>query len=66
MPRPYRVPLYPFVPFVFCLSSTFMLYKSIEWAVENRSPEALWSIGIMAVGLVLCVYDPKRSRSTAS
>lgn len=66
MPRPYRVPLYPFVPYIFCLSSTFMLYKSTEWAIDNRNPEALWSIGIMAVGLLLSLYDPKRSNSTAS
>jgi amino acid transporter len=64
--RPYRVPGYPLVPILFCCSSLFMIWKSLAWAVANRSPEALWSIVILAVGLALSCYDPKRSRSTAS
>jgi amino acid transporter len=64
--RPYRVPGYPLVPLLFCGSSLFMIWKSLDWAVANRSPEALWSIVILAVGLALSCYDPKRSRSTAS
>ena len=30
--RPFRVPLFPLVPLVFCLTSGYMLYASIAWA----------------------------------
>jgi hypothetical protein len=43
-----------------------MIWKSLAWAITNRSPEALWSIVILAIGLALSFYDPNRSRSTAS
>ena len=58
-PRPYRVPLYPIVPALFCLSSAFMAYSSLEYALANRSMEALWSVGILAVGFALCLVDRK-------
>ena len=32
--RTYRVPFYPAVPLLFCLSSAFMLVKSLEYAVD--------------------------------
>ena len=64
--RPYRVPGYPLVPILFCCSSLFMIWKSLAWAIENRCPEAFWSIVILAIGLALTLYDPKRSRSTAA
>ena len=56
-PRPYRVPWYSGVPIVFCLSSLFMLYGSLSYAYYERSAEALWSIGIMAVGVVVSWFD---------
>jgi amino acid transporter len=65
-PRPYRVPGYPVTPVLFCLSSLFMVWKSVDWAIKNRSPEAFWSIAILAVGLALACYDPDRSRRAAS
>jgi amino acid transporter len=55
--RPFRVPLYPVVPLVFCATSAFMLYGSVTYAWAMRSNEALWSIGILAVGLVLALVD---------
>ena len=57
--RPYRVPLYPVTPILFCLSSLFMLWSSLTYAYDNQSYEALWAIGIMAVGVVLCFFDPR-------
>lgn len=49
----YRVPLYPIVPVLFCLSSLFMLYSSINYAITQLSAYALWALGIMLVGLLL-------------
>lgn len=60
--RPYRVPWYPFTPFIFGVSSLFMVYRSVVWAVLNSSPEAFWSLGLLAVGILLCGFDPKPSR----
>jgi len=56
-PRPYRVTGYPFTPLVFCLSSLYLVYSSLRHAWENRSPEALWSIGILVVGFVSVFWD---------
>ncbi len=52
-PRPYRVPGYPWVPALFCASSAFMLYASLSYAIENRTYEALWAVGLMAAGVLL-------------
>lgn len=49
----YRVPGYPIIPVLFCLSSLFMLYSSINYAVSQLSSLAWWAIGIMLLGLVL-------------
>ncbi|MCY2951104.1 MAG: amino acid permease [Planctomycetota bacterium] len=59
-PRPYRVPLYPVIPALFCLSSLFMLHASFDWAWKNRSLEALWSLVILGVGLGLSFCDTGR------
>ncbi len=53
--RPYRVPGYPITPALFCLSSGFMVYASLEYAIKFRSYEALWAVGILAVGIVTAV-----------
>ncbi|MHC4176850.1 MAG: APC family permease [Planctomycetota bacterium] len=58
-PRPYLVPAYPVIPILFCLSSLYMLYSSVDYAVKNQSWEALWSVLILVVGLALCLYDPR-------
>jgi amino acid transporter len=56
-PEPYRVPLYPIVPIVFCLSSLYMAYSGVRYAIDNKSPEAFWSIGLLLAGVVLCSFD---------
>ena len=57
LPRPFRVPLYPLLPAVFCLSSLFMLYSSLDFAVTHRTYEALWSVGLVLVGAALSVVE---------
>lgn len=51
--RPYRVPGYPVTPLLFCLGCGIMVYSSLAYAVANRSWEALWSIAILLVGLLI-------------
>jgi amino acid transporter len=49
----FRVPGYPLTPLVFCASSLFMLYSSCKYAYDERSIEAMWAIGLFAVGLAV-------------
>lgn len=60
VPRPYRVPGYPVTPLLFCLSSAFMVWSGLKYAVENRSWEALWSIAILLVGVTMSFCQPRR------
>ncbi len=53
--RPYRVPLYPFLPLVFVCSCGFMLVKSAMYAVEQEPAEAVVVAGLLLVGLPLCL-----------
>jgi APA family basic amino acid/polyamine antiporter len=60
-PRPYRAPLYPLVPLLFCASSLFMVYASVTWAVANKSSDALWSIALLAIGVLLAAWETVRT-----
>jgi len=57
-PRPYRVPLYPLPPLVFCAGCAVIVYASLAHSIENSSWEALWSIGLMVVGAALAWLNP--------
>ncbi len=61
VPRPYRVLAYPLTPALFCLSTAFMIWASVDYAVRNSPVEALWSIGLLAVGAVLAAFSPRGS-----
>jgi APA family basic amino acid/polyamine antiporter len=45
--RPFRVPLYPVVPLLFCAIAAFMLYSSVAYAGRG----ALLGVGVMLAGL---------------
>lgn len=57
----FRVPFYPWIPILFCLSTLFMLYASVAYAYEQRHPEVYWIIIIMLSGIVASFYDPEIS-----
>lgn len=61
--RPYLVPGYPLTPILFCLSSGFMVYASLAYAIKNSSWEAFWSIGVLLVGVAMSLVRPGRSAS---
>jgi amino acid transporter len=48
-PRPFPVPLYPVVPFIFCNMCAYMLYQSILYVGER----ALFAVGLVLIGLPL-------------
>ena len=58
--RPFRVPLYPITPLVFCASCAWLAYSSITYAASRNAVHV--SLIVMAVGLVaLLVTRTKRS-----
>jgi amino acid transporter len=54
-PEPFRVPLYPFTPILFCLMCAYMLYSSANYALSKDpgSIGAQLGIGVMLLGLPL-------------
>jgi len=53
--RPFRVPLYPFTPLVFCAACGFLAYSSVMYAVsQNALHVSLWLLasGVLALGLL--------------
>jgi amino acid transporter len=57
--RPFRVPLYPLTPLVFCATSGYMLYSSLSYHKQN----ALVGVGVLAAGLpVMLIAFARRKR----
>jgi amino acid transporter len=63
VPRPFRTTLYPITPILFCLSSAFMVYSSLDHAVTNRSWEAIWAVAILLLGVVMIFLNRPLPRS---
>jgi basic amino acid/polyamine antiporter, APA family len=59
--RPYRVPLYPLIPTVFCCYTAFMVYQGVVYALDHRSYEGLWALAAIAIGAVMAFVNPKPS-----
>jgi len=51
--RPYRVPLYPVTPLLFCGVCIYMLYSSLAYTGKG----ALVGVGVLAVGAVLVIVN---------
>ena len=54
-PRPFKVPLYPLTPAVFCLACAYLTYSSIGYAIsQNAIHVALFLLlsGVLALGLL--------------
>jgi len=60
-PRPFRTPLYPLVPAIFCLTCAYMLYSSVTYAAAG----ALAGLGVLALGLPFLVLA-RRGASPSS
>lgn len=52
LPRPFRVPLYPVLPALFCLSNAWLLWSSLAYTRAG----ALVGVAVLAVGAVLLVF----------
>jgi len=53
--RPFKVPVYPFVPIIFCLVCGFMLYSSTTYALQQKPAGLMVLAGVMCLGGVLLV-----------
>jgi len=61
--RPFRVPLYPITPLIFCLSSAYLLYSSIMYTGVG----ALVGIGVLLIGIMIhFIFNNIESRRKAN
>jgi amino acid transporter len=49
----FRVPFYPLVPLLFCLSNSYMFYKSLDYAILQARWGLLASAIVLGIGAVL-------------
>ncbi len=54
--RPFRVPLYPVVPGLFCVACAYLLYSSLAYVKTG----ALFGAGLLAVGAVISLFLGKK------
>ncbi|MBG6234170.1 amino acid transporter [Pedobacter sp. CAN_A7] len=61
-PRPFRVPLYPVLPLIFCCTSAYLLYSSLAYTGIG----ALVGVAVLATGVVvLFIFHLKNRRAPA-
>jgi amino acid transporter len=62
--RPFRVPLYPLTPILFCLMCGYMLYSSLVYAASKEANIAGWiGIGVLLLGVPLMFLARGRKQS---
>jgi amino acid transporter len=62
--RPFRVPLYPLTPILFCLMCGYMLYSSLVYAASKEANIAGWiGIGVLLLGVPLMFVARGRRQS---
>ncbi|MEX2593704.1 MAG: amino acid permease [Anditalea sp.] len=57
--RPFRVPLYPLTPIIFCLTSAYLLYSSIVYTGWG----SLVGIGVLLAGVLLQLSLPSMKKN---
>lgn len=66
--RPFRVPLYPVVPLVFCASCAYMLWSSLSYVSSQTlgGLNAAWiGVAVLAVGIVILLVLSRREGASA-
>jgi amino acid transporter len=56
IPRPFKVPFYPILPLVFCLTCTYMLWSSLSYVYDQslgRINAAWIGIAVLLLGISL-------------
>jgi amino acid transporter len=65
VPRPFKVPLYPELPLVFCLSCGYMLYSSVDYALTRGWKGGVFLLGVAPLLIGLILYRISRARPQA-
>ena len=52
-PRLFRLPLFPILPAIFCLSSGYMMLSSIDYVSHNLAWEASWAVLVLISGFAV-------------
>ena len=63
-PRPFKVPLYPLTPLVFCATCLYMLWSSLNYVYSKElgGLNAAWiGVVVLAVGGVILALLPSRT-----
>ena len=64
--RPFRVPLYPITPILFCLMCGYLLYSSLVYAASKDANIFGWiGIGVLLLGVPL-MFVAKGRHATAA
>lgn len=58
IPRPFRVPLYPLTPLIFCVTCVYMLHSSLAYT----GPGAIVGVGVLLAGVPLLLLARPRHR----
>ncbi len=63
--RPYRTPLYPFMPLLFCAANIFMLWSSVTYVMSLPNPRVGIFIGaaVLGLGLAALAFVEMRGRA---
>jgi amino acid transporter len=56
--RPFRVPLYPLTPIIFCLSTAYLLYSSIAYTGFG----AMVGIAVIGIGVLVLLFMPQSNK----
>ncbi len=58
--RPFRVPLYPLTPLLFCVTSAYLLYASLV----HTGAGAVWGVAVLAAGAAVLAMMRRRGGDT--
>lgn len=61
-PKLFRLPLFPILPAIFCLSSGYMMLSSIDYVSHNLAWQALWAVLVLSSGFAVAWW---RSRGAS-
>lgn len=64
--RPFKVPLYPELPIIFCLSCGYMLYSSIDYGLGRGWKGGLVLLGVAPLLIGLVLYRVSQLMGTAT
>ena len=60
VPRPFRVPLYPWTPLLFCAICSYLLYSSLTYAGIG----GITGVVVLLTGIPLLLLNRQRTTST--